>query len=99
MVPGSTLMYGSNFWSRTRSPRCSNSMPIDAQVNPLPSELTTPPVTKMCLAITVPRGAVIGMGGRGGLSIRSVYHDGDGRVYGREVEQAVALFGRTAVVN
>ena len=44
-------MYGSNFWSRTRSPRCSSSMPIDAQVNPLPSELTTPPVTKMCLAI------------------------------------------------
>ncbi len=26
-------------------------MPIDAQVSPLPSELTTPPVTKICLAI------------------------------------------------
>src|SRR5436309_1274135 len=26
-------------------------MPIEAQVNPLPRELTTPPVTKMCLAI------------------------------------------------
>src|SRR5262245_63555949 len=24
-------------------------MPIEAQVRPLPSELTTPPVTKMCL--------------------------------------------------
>ena len=47
-------MYGSNFWSRTRSPRCSSSMPIEAQVSPLPSELTTPPVTKMCLAIEVP---------------------------------------------
>src|SRR6516162_5931115 len=44
-------MYGSNFCSRTRSPRCSSSMPIDAQVSPLPRELTTPPVTKMCLAI------------------------------------------------
>src|SRR5687767_1240952 len=50
MVPGSTLMYGSNFCSRTRRPRCSSNMPIDAQVRPLPSELTTPPVTKMCLA-------------------------------------------------
>jgi hypothetical protein len=26
-------------------------MPIEAQVNPFPKELTTPPVTKMCLAI------------------------------------------------
>src|SRR5438105_1501221 len=26
-------------------------MPIEAQVSPLPRELTTPPVTKMCLAI------------------------------------------------
>jgi hypothetical protein len=24
-------------------------MPMEAQVSPLPSELTTPPVTKMCL--------------------------------------------------
>src|SRR3954467_6483019 len=47
-------MYGSNFWSRTRRPRCSRIMPIDAQVSPLPSELTTPPVTKMCLAIKLP---------------------------------------------
>src|SRR5947209_5875694 len=29
-------------------------MPIEAHVKPLPSELTTPPVTKMCLAIAVP---------------------------------------------
>src|SRR5947209_14489147 len=26
-------------------------MPIEAQVSPFPRELTTPPVTKMCLAI------------------------------------------------
>ena len=46
MVPGSTLIYGSSFCMRTRSPRCSNNMPIEALVSPLPSELTTPPVTK-----------------------------------------------------
>src|SRR5262245_3578582 len=54
MVPGSTLIYGSNFWSRTRKPRCSRSMPMDAQVSPLPRELTTPPVTKICLATPPP---------------------------------------------
>src|SRR4051794_11384146 len=26
-------------------------MPMDAEVSPLPSELTTPPVTKMCFAM------------------------------------------------
>src|SRR5579884_2016126 len=58
MVPGSTLMYGSNFWRRTRRPRCSSSMPIEAQVRPLPRELTTPPVTKMCLLMSpCPRAA------------------------------------------
>src|SRR5262249_2238430 len=51
MVPGSTLMYGSNFCRRTRRPRRSRSMPIEALVSPLPSELTTPPVTKMCLGM------------------------------------------------
>ncbi len=28
-----------------------SNMPIEADVSPLPSELTTPPVTKMCLAM------------------------------------------------
>src|SRR5688572_16390580 len=51
MVPGSTLMYGSSFCIRTRKPRRSRSMPTDALVSPLPRELTTPPVTKMCLVI------------------------------------------------
>src|SRR3954447_18793393 len=51
MVPGSTLMYGSNFCSRTLRPRRSSSIPIEAHVSPLPRELTTPPVTKMNLAM------------------------------------------------
>src|SRR5262245_29058404 len=51
MVPGSTLMYGSNFCNRTLRPRRSNSIPIEAHVSPFPSELTTPPVTKMNLAM------------------------------------------------
>src|SRR5579883_463441 len=51
MVPGSTFKYGSSFCSLTRNPLFSNNMPIEAEVSPLPSELTTPPVTKMCLLI------------------------------------------------
>src|SRR5688572_20777164 len=47
MVPGSTLRYGSNFCSATLRPRFSSSVPSAAAVRPLPSELTTPPVTKM----------------------------------------------------
>lgn len=39
---------------RTFSPRRSSSMPIEAEVSPFPSELTTPPVTKMCRLITAP---------------------------------------------
>src|SRR6056297_1977496 len=44
-------MYGSNFCMRTRRPRCSSSIPIEALVSPLPKELTTPPVTKMCFVM------------------------------------------------
>src|SRR5271165_4994462 len=47
MVPGSTLRYGSNFCIATLRPRFSSSVPSAAAVNPLPSELTTPPVTNM----------------------------------------------------
>jgi len=47
MVPGSTLMYGSNFWIVTLSPRSASNRPRDAAAMPFPSELTTPPVTKM----------------------------------------------------
>src|SRR3954471_6325520 len=46
IVPGSTLMYGSNFWTCTFSPRAFSSRPSDAAVIPFPSDETTPPVTK-----------------------------------------------------
>src|SRR5215213_2417707 len=47
IVPGSTLMYGSNFWRATVRPRETRRRPIEAAAIPLPSEETTPPVTKM----------------------------------------------------
>src|SRR5579864_6704495 len=49
MVPGSTLMYGSNFWMVTLRPRSTRRRPNEAAAMPLPRELTTPPVTKMYL--------------------------------------------------
>src|SRR5262249_34846202 len=45
-------MYGSIFWSATRYPRASRSAPMDAAASPLPSEDTTPPVTKMYFGAT-----------------------------------------------
>src|SRR5262245_6519340 len=54
MVPASTLMYGSIFWSVTRKPRASRSEPMDAEASPLPSDDTTPPVTKMYFVGTSP---------------------------------------------
>ena len=51
MVPGSTLRYGSSFWMVTATPRLLSSRPIDAVAMPLPTELTTPPVTKMYLVV------------------------------------------------
>src|SRR5674536_99495 len=53
MVPGSTLMYGSNFWLATLRPRALSRRPTEAAVMPLPSPETTPPVTKICLAISL----------------------------------------------
>src|SRR5690242_16384335 len=50
MVPGSTLRYGSNFIRLTVIPRLSSKHPIEAAASPLPSEDTTPPVTKMYFA-------------------------------------------------
>src|SRR5262245_30884477 len=47
IVPGSTFRYGSNFWTCTLRPRALSSRPSDAAVMPLPSDDTTPPVTKM----------------------------------------------------
>src|SRR5581483_5721435 len=46
IVPGSTLMYGSNFWTCTFRPRAFSRRPSEAAVIPLPSDETTPPVTK-----------------------------------------------------
>src|SRR5262245_28612137 len=54
-------MYGSNFWSLTLYPCPSSRHPIDAAASPLPSEDTTPPVTKMNL---VARPSVIDTPGR-----------------------------------
>src|SRR4051794_9099532 len=52
IVPGSTFRYGSNFCSVTFRPRLSSRQPIDAAAIPLPSEETTPPVTKIYLAMS-----------------------------------------------
>src|SRR5437763_1702236 len=46
IVPGSTLMYGSNFCICTFSPRAFSRRPSDAAEMPLPRDDTTPPVTK-----------------------------------------------------
>src|SRR5271157_5437828 len=51
MVPGSTFRYGSHFWQATFSPRLSSRHPIEAAAMPFPREETTPPVSKMYLAI------------------------------------------------
>jgi hypothetical protein len=45
-VPGSTLMYGSSLIMLIVSPRASRIAPRHAEVIPLPSEETTPPVIK-----------------------------------------------------
>src|SRR5262249_58535053 len=51
IVPGSTLIYGSNFCIVTRYPWPSSRQPIEAAARPLPSDDTTPPVTKMYLGV------------------------------------------------
>src|SRR5688572_6257985 len=51
MVPGSTLRYGSSFCMETEMPRDLRILPRLAVVIPLPTELTTPPVTKMNLGM------------------------------------------------
>ena len=54
--PGSTLMYGSNFCICTFSPRALSSRPSEVAVMPLPSDETTPPVTKTYFGGRGPRG-------------------------------------------
>src|SRR5262252_3997210 len=46
-------MYGSILTSVTLSPRASSKAPMDADATPLPSDDTTPPVTKMNLVFAV----------------------------------------------
>src|SRR6266480_5600792 len=46
IVPGSTLMYGSNFCICTFRPRAFSRRPSEAAEMPLPRDDTTPPVTK-----------------------------------------------------
>ncbi len=55
MVPASTFRYGSIFWTVTLRPRSLSSRPRQAVVMPLPTDETTPPVTKMNLAMWVSR--------------------------------------------
>src|SRR5207248_9709697 len=49
IVPGSTLMYGSSLRWVILRPRFSSRAPSDAEESPLPSDETTPPVTKRYL--------------------------------------------------
>src|SRR5690348_2055632 len=47
IVPGSTFRYGSHFWRVTLKPRLSRRQPMEEAATPLPSDETTPPVTKI----------------------------------------------------
>src|SRR3954451_22977108 len=53
IVPGSTFRYGSNFWTSTFRPRAFSSRPSEAAVIHLPSDETTPPVTKTYFVLTL----------------------------------------------
>src|SRR5438067_13747596 len=66
MVPGSTLRYGSSFWRETVRWRAFRMFPIDAAVMPLPSEETTPPVTKTYFDIDDLQGGFSNVTGDGG---------------------------------
>src|SRR2546426_9748801 len=65
MVPGSTLRYGSSFWRETVRWRAFRMFPIDAAVIPLPSEETTPPVTKTYFDIDDLQGGFSNVTGEG----------------------------------
>ena len=58
-------MYGSILTSVTLRPRASSSAPIDADARPLPSDETTPPVTKMNLVLTLHRRSAMSLPMRG----------------------------------
>src|ERR1700690_1255878 len=64
MVPGSTFRYGSSCWIVILRPRVSSKLPIDAEARPLPSDETTPPVTKMnlvCFAVGLAGAVIVGL--------------------------------------
>src|SRR5437588_7527372 len=65
MVPGSTFRYGSSFWRETVRWRAFRMFPIDAAVMPLPSEETTPPVTKTYFDIDDLQGGFSNVTGEG----------------------------------
>src|SRR6267143_6549820 len=65
MVPGSTLRYGSSFCRETLRWRAFRMFPIDAAVIPLPSEETTPPVTKTYFDIDDLQGGFSNLTGSG----------------------------------
>src|SRR5438105_14373421 len=66
MVPGSTFRYGSSFCRETVRWRAFRMFPIDAAVMPLPSDETTPPVTKTYFDIEDPPGGFSNGTGDGG---------------------------------
>src|SRR5438552_4333182 len=66
MVPGSTFRYGSSFCRETVRWRAFRMFPIDAAVMPLPSEETTPPVTKTYFDIDDLQGGFSNVTGDGG---------------------------------
>ena len=53
MVPGSTLIYGSNLIKETFKPLDSRIAPREAAAIPFPKEETTPPVIKMYLVLAI----------------------------------------------
>src|ERR1700737_1367395 len=65
MVPGSTLRDGSSFCRETVRWRAFRMFPIDAAVIPLPSEETTPPVTKTYFDIDDLQGGFSNLPGSG----------------------------------
>src|ERR1700752_4083624 len=80
IVPGSTLRYGSNFWSWTRKPRALRSRPSDAATIPLPRAETTPPVTKTYFGAR----ALTGFQGSSGCGRRLLRRGPDERGESRE---------------
>src|ERR1043166_3417035 len=90
MVPGSTLMYGSNFIIETRRPRSTSRRPSEAAAIPLPSEETTPPVTKMYLVVLEP----LGMGSLVTVGVGDETWIGPGRQSGLASRKLTGAGGR-----